>query len=90
MGKSLPRVLVVEDNRRHAELITDELRESSLAAEVDWAATGKQGFEKLSSETVDLIVLDYRLPDTDGLEFMRELRERGGSSRARSAGRRST
>jgi two-component system, NtrC family, sensor kinase len=77
MGKSLSRVLVVEDNRRHAELITEELRESSVAADVDWAATGKQGFEKLSKSPPDLIVLDYRLPDTDGLEFMKELRTRG-------------
>jgi signal transduction histidine kinase len=68
---------VIEDNRRHAELISDELQESGLGVTVDWAATGQAGFERLATSPVDLILLDYRLPDIDGIEFMRRLRARG-------------
>jgi signal transduction histidine kinase len=70
------RVLVVEDNRRHAELITDELEESGVAAEVEWAETGAQALEKIAADSFDLIVLDYRLPDTDGIEVMKAIRAR--------------
>jgi signal transduction histidine kinase len=71
------RVLVVEDNRRHAELISDELQDSGVAAHVDWVETGAQALEKISSGAVDLMVLDYRLPDTDGIELMKTLQSRG-------------
>ncbi len=70
------RVLVVEDNRRHAELISDELQDSGVAAQVDWVETGGEALERLSGPPVDLIVLDYRLPDTDGLELMKVFRAR--------------
>jgi two-component system NtrC family sensor kinase len=70
------RVLIVEDNRRHAELITDELEESGVAAQVEWAETGAQALEKIGADSFDLIVLDYRLPDTDGLEVMKAIRAR--------------
>ncbi|MET0154095.1 MAG: ATP-binding protein [Candidatus Binatia bacterium] len=68
--------MVVEDNRRHAELISDELQDSGVAAEVDWVETGAEALEKLSGPPLDLIVLDYRLPDTDGIELMKVFRAR--------------
>jgi two-component system, NtrC family, sensor histidine kinase HydH len=71
------RVLVVEDNRRHAELIADELQDSGVAAEVEWAETGAAALERLAAGPLDLIVLDYRLPDTDGIELMKTFRGRG-------------
>jgi len=71
------RVLVVEDNRRHAELISDELQDSGVAADVEWAETGADALAQLAARPIDLIVLDYRLPDTDGIEVMKTLRGRG-------------
>jgi signal transduction histidine kinase len=70
------RVLVVEDNRRHAELIADELHDADPAMQVESVATGAEALERLAREAFDLIVLDYRLPDTDGLELMRSFRTR--------------
>jgi two-component system, NtrC family, sensor histidine kinase HydH len=70
------RILIVEDNRRHAELIAEEVQESRLAAQVVSTATGRDALEKLSSDVFDLILLDYRLPDMDGIEFIRTLRAR--------------
>jgi signal transduction histidine kinase len=45
--------------------------------QVDWAETGASAQEILARQPIDLIVLDYRLPDTDGIEFMKALRARG-------------
>ena len=69
-------VLVIEDNRRHAELMRDVLEDSGLTAVVECAYTGKDALESLASKPVDLVILDYRLPDTDGIEVMRELQRR--------------
>ena len=71
------RVLVVEDNRRHAELITDELRDSAPATIVESVETAGEALERLKAEAYDLVVLDYRLPDTDGLELMKSMRLQG-------------
>lgn len=48
-----------------------------MATHVDWAETGADALEILAAQPIDLIVLDYRLPDTDGIEFMKALRSRG-------------
>jgi DNA-binding response OmpR family regulator len=36
---------------------------------------GKHGFEQISSATPDLILCDYKLPDTNGVEVLKELRK---------------
>ena len=71
------RVLIVEDNQRHAELIRDELQESAIACDVDWVETGGEAIERVSSSAYDLIVLDFRLADMDGIEIMKVIRSRG-------------
>ncbi len=44
--------------------------------EVDWAADGAEGLRKALEETPDLIILDIMLPEMDGLEVCRELRQK--------------
>jgi signal transduction histidine kinase len=44
---------------------------------VDCAATGREALERLEACPPDLIVLDYRLPDTDGIELMKTILARG-------------
>ena len=48
-----------------------------MAAQVDWVETGAEALERLDAAPIDLIVLDYRLPDTDGIELMKVFRARG-------------
>jgi signal transduction histidine kinase len=79
-GGGVTRVLVIEDNRRHAELITEELEDRQVTADVVWAANAAEGFDSLRAAPADLILLDYRLPDIDGLEFMRRLRGSGDTT----------
>ena len=69
---STATILVVDDEA----LIRWSLKER-LAAEgyaVEEAGTGQEALDKLP-EGVDLVLLDYRLPDMDGLTVLRRLKE---------------
>lgn len=66
------RVLVVEDDADQRFLIERRLEDSD--ADVRMAATGKEALESLDG--VDLVLLDYRLPDMTGLETLRAIRGR--------------
>ena len=69
----LARILVVEDNLDIGELVVDYLMEFGHV--VDYAKTGKSGFQFAKENEYDCIVLDLALPGMDGLEVCRRLRE---------------
>ena len=65
------RVLVVEDEDAIADPLLEGLGREGF--EVERAATGQ---EALAASEPDLVLLDLRLPDIDGFEVCRRLRER--------------
>jgi len=67
------RVLVVEDTARMGELIRRGLREHGYA--VDLAATGEDGLWLASENPYDAVILDVLLPDLDGFEVCRRMRD---------------
>ncbi len=69
------RILVVEDNTRMAELTCQGLRENGYHA--DTVPTGQEAAESAFAKTFDAIVLDRMLPDGDGVDVCRRLRQRG-------------
>ncbi len=70
----MKRILVVEDNERNMKLFRDIL--SFAGFEVLGAGTGREGLVlALSTPTPDLVLLDIRLPDIDGVEVLRNIRE---------------
>ncbi|HYM70994.1 MAG TPA: response regulator [bacterium] len=73
MGEDGPRILVVDD-----ELAIRRFLRVSLTAHgyhVLEAASAREGEEAAATQRPDLIVLDLSLPDTDGIEVTRRLRE---------------
>ena len=72
------RILLVEDEPRMANVISKGLREQSYA--VDVALDGVSGLYQSSINDYDVIVLDVLLPERDGYEVCRELRQRGDST----------
>lgn len=68
------RLLVIEDNERLAELVRKSLEEQGFVAVT--TPSGREGEEKAASETFDGIILDLILPDLDGMQVCRELRQR--------------
>jgi len=68
-------VLVVEDDPAISRMLEIELGEAGYRVEL--AATASDALSAVEQEEPDLIVLDLRLPDVDGLSVCRQLR-RGG------------
>ena len=69
------RVLVVEDDQEAARLLARGLREEGWV--VDVAHSGETGDEMASVNSYDAIVLDWLLPDRDGIAVCRSLRASG-------------
>lgn len=73
------RLLHVEDNERHADLIRDEIEIEVPEAAVVRAASVGQARQALAGESFDLVLLDFRLPDGNGIELLAEMRGAGRS-----------
>lgn len=69
--------LLVEDNSSHAELIADELELALAGWKLDQVPTLAEARAKLTTCNYDLFVFDFRLPDGDGIELLREVRHQG-------------
>jgi DNA-binding response OmpR family regulator len=69
-----PRVLIVDDDPLIRELLHAYLSQEGY--EVHCAATAELAETFLASQSVDLVMLDIRLPGKDGLTLTRELRVR--------------
>ena len=67
-----PNILLVEDDRRLAEMVSEYLGEAGFSVSV--AGDGRTGLARLAAEPCDALVLDLMLPDMDGLEVCRQLR----------------
>jgi two-component system, OmpR family, response regulator len=70
-------VLAVDDDPMVRQMITDYLGDYEMR--VTAVATGREMADVLARESIDLLVLDLRLPGEDGLQIARQLRERSAS-----------
>ncbi|OUS39963.1 two-component system response regulator CreB [Oleispira antarctica] len=66
-------VLLVEDEPSIADNIKYAL--SSASFEVLWAASGTEALKQFNEQHIDLVILDIGLPDMDGFEVCRQIRE---------------
>jgi two-component system response regulator AtoC len=67
-------ILLIEDNEETARLIGRSLRDGSEAFDVTAVFSARAGLERLATESIDCVLLDYRLPDADGLDCLRQIR----------------
>jgi DNA-binding response OmpR family regulator len=70
-----PRVLIVEDERRLASLLTQQLTDLKLGVEA--VHDGESGLHAALNGDFDLVILDVMLPGQDGFAVCREIRRRG-------------
>jgi DNA-binding response OmpR family regulator len=68
------RILLVEDDPMIGEGVRAALRQEGYA--VDWVRDGRVADTVLTTEHVDLLLLDLGLPGADGFEVLRRLRGR--------------
>ncbi len=72
------RLLVIEDEPDLASAVADHLRAAGHAADI--AMTLEDGQAAVRATAYDLILLDLRLPDGEGLTLLRDLRDRGATT----------
>jgi len=68
------KILIAEDDDQFAHMLEFTLKR--LGYEIILAADGLEAFEKVESESPDLIITDLRMPRMDGLELLRRVREK--------------
>ncbi|MGQ9577272.1 MAG: sigma-54-dependent transcriptional regulator [Candidatus Aminicenantales bacterium] len=67
-------VLVIDDDPLIGRTLTSHL--SQRGFEVSWCDSGEEAFRVLEKTSPDFILLDVRLPDIDGLEILRRIKEK--------------
>lgn len=68
------RLLIVEDEKQICDTVAKSLYGAGY--EVDTCYDGEEALECILAENYDLIVLDLNLPGMDGMEILKELRQR--------------
>ena len=71
------RVLYAEDNPTDADQTQYHFAENTTDFEIEIVITGQECLTRLQHNNVDLLLLDQRLPDMDGLELLKNLVHRG-------------
>lgn len=69
----MPHILLIEDTLTLAEAITQELTHAHFA--VTHAPTGQAALAQFAQQPFEAVILDWMLPDIDGLDVLRQLRQ---------------
>ena len=67
------RVLIIEDENFTAQAVKDALALDDISADI--ASDGKDGLEKFTSNSYDLLLLDLKMPGLSGDEVLSEIRK---------------
>lgn len=68
------KILVVDDEEGLRLLYKEELEDEGW--EVELAASGEESMEKLEKDSIDLVLLDIKMPGMDGVEVLRKVKEK--------------
>ncbi|MFA6939821.1 MAG: response regulator [Clostridiaceae bacterium] len=68
------KILIVDDDIDIINLVKDILEDEGYR--VDYALNGKDGENKILSNCYDLVLLDIMLPDINGQEIMKDVRDK--------------
>ena len=71
------KILIIDDDKIDSITISRSISQSGIIAEVDSVFSAEEGIEKIKLLHYDLIFLDYMMPDTDGISFLKKVRESG-------------
>ena len=78
---STVRVLVVDDHSTFTELLTGALDREPDLCSVGIAGSAESGFEQALALRPDVVIMDYRLPDGDGISAAARILERAPETR---------
>ena len=66
-------VLIVDDEKVNRDLLTRRIRQEGHL--VTTAENGREALEKARSQAFDLVLLDFMMPEMDGLEVLKQMKE---------------
>jgi DNA-binding response OmpR family regulator len=66
-------ILIVDDERYILKLYEGEFKQEGYA--VVTASSGVEALQKLAAHSVDLVILDIRMPELDGIETLKKIME---------------
>lgn len=69
-----PHILIIDDDPLICQMVAEYLSDQEMR--VSTGASGREMFEILEREAIDLVLLDLKLPGEDGMQLARTLRER--------------
>jgi len=72
---TMAKILLVDDDVRLSEVIDDWLTAETHV--VEYQSDGRSGWEKMTTEDYDVIILDWNLPDASGPDLCRRFRDTG-------------
>jgi two-component system copper resistance phosphate regulon response regulator CusR len=72
------RLLLIEDEAVIADFVVRGLREEGYSVEL--AVDGLEGWNRLSTESWDVVLLDWWLPGIEGLKLLERYRQTGGTT----------
>ncbi len=71
----MPKILIVDDSEDNRDVLARRLTRRGF--EVEIAGSGRQAIEDTANTNPDLILMDMNMPEMDGWEATRTLREKG-------------
>lgn len=67
------KILIVDDETKICEILKDILENEGYIA--DFATNGTDGLRKIQKDQIDLVLLDVKLPDIDGLTLLKKIKD---------------
>jgi DNA-binding NtrC family response regulator len=76
IASAMRRILIVEDNALAAKQLQQVLQ-SEPHLVVDTSADGRQALQSIEENNYSIVITDLRMPGFDGMQLIKEIRERG-------------
>jgi len=68
------RILLVDDEEEFLDIMSERMRNRGM--EVVTASSAKEALEKIEKELFDAIILDFMMPEMNGLETIKAIKEK--------------
>ena len=67
-----PKILIAEDEKTQRDLLEGFLKKEGFSVEA--VANGREALQKIEGNFFDVALIDYKMPELDGLQTLREIR----------------